>query len=177
MARPGDRWGIEEKVWGKIKNVNLWQGIVIPWFIGKGIWRMTIRDEKAWDDERYKQVTGGSNGLYLADSLHFDRPVLITEGEFDALSIAQEAGQHVSVVATGSTGGSHTSKWVATLASKDLVFVAFDAEENADKAAQWWLERLENAQRLRPWWEDANQMLQDGVDLLNDSILQVYNQV
>ena len=31
--------------------------------------------------------------------------------------------------------------------------------------------QTENAHRLRPWWNDANQMLQDGIDLLNDWIL------
>src|SRR5205807_5585206 len=67
--------------------------------------------------------------------------------------------------------GSHTARWVAALARKDLVLVAFDAEEKGDKAAQWWIDRLENAHRLRPWWADANQMLQDGIDLLNRWIL------
>jgi len=45
------------------------------------------------------------------------------------------------------------------------VLVAFDAEAHGDTAARWWLERLPNAQRLRPWWSDVNQMLQDGTDL------------
>jgi len=164
MWRPGAKWGHEKKIW-------LAQGIVIPWFVGNELWRITIRDERAANPkDRYRQVAGGSNGLYLSSYLHYDRPVIITEGEFDALSIAQEAGHHVSVVATGSTEGSHTARWIAALARKDLVLVAFDAEEKGDKAADWWLQRLENASRLRPWWSDANQMLQDGIDLLNDWI-------
>jgi len=165
LLRPGVKWNLE-------KPVKLWQGIIIPWFIGEDLWRITIRDEKvAEGSNRYKQVTGGSNGLYLGYVLGYDRPVIITEGEFDALSIAQEAGRHVSVVATGSTEGSHTARWIAALARKDMVLVAFDAEEKGDTAAQWWLDRLENAHRLRPWWEDANKMLQDGISLLNDWIL------
>jgi 5S rRNA maturation endonuclease (ribonuclease M5) len=165
MWRPGVKWGREKKVW-------LAQGIVIPWFVGNELWRITIRDEKAADPkDRYRQVAGGSNGLYLSSYLHYDRPAIITEGEFDALSIAQEAGHDVSVVATGSTEGSHTARWIAALARKDMVLVAFDAEEKGDKAAQWWIDRLENAHRLRPWWADANQMLQDDIDLLNDWIL------
>lgn len=165
MVRPAAKWGREGKI-------VLKQGIVIPWFIGDDLWRITIRDEKAVDPkDRYKQVAGGSNGLYLGYLLGYDRPVIIVEGEFDALSIAQEAGHDVSVVATGSTGGSHTARWITALACKDLVLVAFDAEERGDQASKWWLDRLENAHRLRPWWKDANQMLQDGVDLLNDWIL------
>ena len=165
MKRPGVKWG-------RKGIVTLQQGIIIPWFVGEDLWRITIRDEKvAEGSNRYKQVAGGSNGLYLGYLLGYDRPVIITEGEFDALSIAQEAGHDVSVVATGSTEGSHTARWIAALARKDLVLVAFDAEEKGDKAAQWWIDRLENAHRLRPWWGDANQMLQDEIDLLNDWIL------
>jgi 5S rRNA maturation endonuclease (ribonuclease M5) len=158
--------------WGRKQHGRLSKGIVLPWFIGADLWRITIRDEQIQEGEnRYKQVAGGSNGLYLADSLTYHRPVVLVEGEFDALSVAQEAGGDVSVCATGTTEGSHTTKWIAALARKDLVLLAFDAEEKGDKAAQWWLDRLENAHRLRPWWKDANQMLQDGVDLRNDWIL------
>jgi 5S rRNA maturation endonuclease (ribonuclease M5) len=164
MLRPGVKWARE-------KPVKLWQGIAIPWFVGDELWRLSIRDERAEADERYKQVAGGSNGLYMAFSLHFDRPVVLVEGEFDALSVAQECGKAVSVVATGTTEGSHTAKWLAALARKDFVLVAFDADAAGDTAAKWWLERLESAHRIRPWWNDANQMLQDGIDLLNDWIL------
>lgn len=159
--------------WGRKTHGKLLQGIVIPWFVGEDLWRITIRDEtvpEGTKEGRYKQVAGGSNGLYLGFLLGYDRPVVLVEGEFDALSIAQEAGHDVSPVATGTTGGSHTARWIAALARKDLVLVAFDAEEKGDNAAKWWLDRLENAHRLRPWWDDANQMLQDGVDLLNDWI-------
>lgn len=165
LRQSADKWGLK-------RHSILAQGITIPWFIGEDLWRITIRDETvAEGSNRYKQVAGGSNGLYLGFLLGYDRPVIITEGEFDALSIAQEAGHHVSVVATGSTEGSHTARWIAALARKDLVLIAFDAEEKGDKASQWWMDRLENAHRLRPWWKDANQMLQDEVDLLNDWIL------
>lgn len=142
LRQSADKWGLK-------KHNILAQGIVIPWFVGDDLWRVTIRDEKATEGEnRYRQVAGSSNGLYLGFLLGYDRPVVVTEGELDALSIAQEAGHEVSPVATGSTEGSHTARWIAALARKDLVLVAFDAEEKGDKAAQWWIDRLENAHRL-----------------------------
>ncbi len=151
--------------WGR--PVKLPQGIVIPWFFQGKVWRITIRDERVKEGEgRYMQVAGGSNGLYLADSLTLKRPATVmTEGEFDALSLAQECRDLVSVVATGTTQGSHTPRWVSLLACQQCVLVAFDAEETGDSAASWWTTHLERAQRLRPWWKDANQMLQDGADL------------
>ncbi len=163
--QPHEAYG-SAQVWGRA--VKLPQGLVIPWFFQGRLWRLTIRDIRlpSGSRRRYTQVAGGSNGLYLADSLALKRPlVVMTEGELDALSVMQECGDQVAVVATGTTQGSHTPRWVAMLAHQPQVLIAFDAEGAGDRAARWWMERLEHAQRLRPWWKDANQMLQDGADL------------
>ncbi len=155
------------QAWGGAKPVKLWQGIVIPWIAGGTLWRLTIRNERVPNGiGRYRQISGGSNGLYLADSLLHKRPVaVVTEGEFDALSIAQSCGREVAVVATGTTQGGHTPRWVSLLAQQQQVLIAFDNEDKGDRAARWWLQRLRNAQRLPPLWKDANQMLQDGANL------------
>ncbi len=161
---PSETYGLARQ-WGK--TVLLPRGITIPWFFAQKVWRITVRDERAsTNEERYKQIAGGSNGLYLADFLKKKRPaVVLTEGEFDALSLVQECRDLVAVVATGTTQGSHTPRWISLLAQQKRVLVAFDAEETGDHAARWWLQRIENAQRLRPLWKDANQMLQDGANL------------
>lgn len=152
--------------WGQ-RVVKLPQGIVFPWFVQGHVWRVTVRNAQIKTGPgRYIQLAGGSNGLYLADALQLHRAaVVLVEGELDALSLAQTCGDLVAVVATGTTQGSHPPKWVSLLARQARVLVAFDAEESGDKAAQWWMERLPHAERLRPWWKDANQMLQDGADL------------
>ncbi|HET8840488.1 MAG TPA: toprim domain-containing protein [Ktedonobacteraceae bacterium] len=159
-------------VWGRPKPIKLWQGIVIPWVYQGNVWRLTVRDERiASGDGLYKQVSGGSNGLYLADSLALKRSaVIVIEGEFDALSIAQECGEHVASVATGTTQGGHTPRWIALLERQEQVLIAFDGEDKGDTAANWWLKRLSNARRLRPLWKDANQMLQDEADLWEEWI-------
>jgi hypothetical protein len=43
--------------------------------------------------------------------------------------------------------------------------MAFDADRAGDRHAAYWLQVLPNARRWRPFWEDANQMGRDGVDL------------
>ena len=103
---PASQWG---------RTIWLAQGIVIPWIIEGAIWRVTIRDDRVTEgNRRYLQVSGGSNGLYLAQSLLLKRQaVVLVEGEFDALSVAQECGDLVAVVATGTTKGSHTPRWVS----------------------------------------------------------------
>ena len=105
--------------------------------------------------------------MYLAQSLLLKRQaVVLLESASSSLSIVQECGDLVSVVATGTTKGSHTPRWISLLAQHERVLVAFDAErDKGDADAEWWIERLGNAQRLRPLWNDANQMLQDGVDM------------
>jgi len=146
--------------------------LVIPWYDSKHdrYWRVTLRDIRPDVDKkhRYQNVTGSSvsEGLYLADSLAFNRPVFLVEGELDALSIAQEAGDRVSVVATGTTSGSQNDRWLMRLANVPHVFVAFDAEQQAEASASQWLTHLSNATRWRtPIGKDANEMLVRGLNI------------
>lgn len=153
----------------------LYQGIpciVIPWFTDGAYWRINLRDIRpdiGKDEKRYHNIPGSSNaGLYLGDSLKFKRPVFMVEGEIDALSIAQEAGELVSVVATGGTSGSRSDKWVVRLAISPSVLVAYDNEPQGNREARWWLHVLEhNAIRYRPvFHKDANAMLVADRELL-----------
>lgn len=49
------------------------------------IWGIKVR--RATGEPRYQQVRGGciSHGLYLGDDIRLGLPILLTEGEFDAL--------------------------------------------------------------------------------------------
>jgi DNA primase len=152
--------------WGR--PVKLTPGIILPWFHQGKIWRLTVRNEQRLSGAgRYRQLAGSANGLYLAELLTGSRPVVLVEGELDALSVWQTCGDLVAVVATGTTQGGHTPQWVSLLATQPRVLIAFDAdeEERGDRAAHWWYTRLFTASRLIPWGKDANQMLQHGADL------------
>jgi hypothetical protein len=90
------------------------------------------------------------------------------EGEIDALTVLQAAGDLAVAVATGSTGGARRAKWVAQLALAPLVLVAFDNDKNlaGDLAAAWWLGVLPNARRWRPVaGKDVNAMHTVGIDV------------
>jgi hypothetical protein len=117
---------------------------------------------------RYINLPGGANGLYMADCLRSDKPAMLAEGEIDALTVAQYAGDVVTPVATGGKEGARRPKWVARLALAPLVLVAMDNDPDPTKGEQgaaYWLGALSNAKRWRPYWKDANQMAQDGCDL------------
>jgi 5S rRNA maturation endonuclease (ribonuclease M5) len=87
------------------------------------------------------------------------------EGELDALTIQQHAGDIITPVATGSTSGSRSDKWIARLTACSTVLVAFDADKAGDEAAKWWIKTLPNARRWRPFWKDANAMAVSGADI------------
>lgn len=117
-------------------------------------------------EERWKDAPGGTKSeLYQAESLRMKRPTVLTEGAIDALSIAQDCADLVNVVATGGADCGKQIKWLARLAVMPLVLVAFDADAPGDEHAQWWLDRLKNARRLRPFLHDVNDILTDGWDL------------
>lgn len=158
-------------------HVWLPQGIVIPWEIGGELWRVNIRrplskaQQEAGED-KYIGPAGWHNGLYHADALTPGRPAILLEGEIDALTVHQHAGDLVAAVATGSTEGARELPWLARLALAPVVLIAFDAEAQAktreavERAAAYWLEALGHAgRRWRPLFKDPNAMAAEGIDV------------
>jgi Zinc-binding domain of primase-helicase len=118
--------------------------------------------------QRWKDAPGGTKEeLYLADCLWLRKelPVVLCEDALSALSIYQECGDLVNVVATGGAECGLLVRWIARLACLPLVLVALDADAVGDKYAVEWVKRLRNARRLRPLLKDANDMLMGSWDL------------
>jgi DNA primase len=140
-------------------------GIVIPWYVGSALWKVSIRRETVKEgQDRYKTLPGSSNALYGVDSLQPGRPAVLVEGPFDALATRQAAGDLVGVAASG-TSGARRIKWVGALALCSEVLVSLDADQAGDTASIYWLDMLSNARRHRPYYSDPAQMLEDGQDL------------
>lgn len=154
-----EQWGCEQ--------VYLAEGIIIPWHIDGAIWRINIRclgQDSA--DKRYIQARGGANGLYRADTVRPGCTVLITEGEFNALSVLQTAGDLVVPVAIGSAQAARLVEWVGRLVLADFILLAFDGDEPGDAAATWWKDKFwHSSKRLRPTRKDISEMLKAGDDI------------
>lgn len=156
-------WGLENDG----ENTRIWipAGIVIPWFVGGALWKLQIRrDVVKADQERYKTIPGSANALYGVDSLRDGEPAVLVEGPFDALAVAQAAGDLVGVAACG-TSGARRARWYSALALCSPVLVALDADQAGDSASRVWLDILQDGKRLRPFYADPSQMLQDGGDV------------
>jgi hypothetical protein len=159
---------VRRNEWGLDAGPDIWLpcGITIPWEIGGKTWCLNIRRLGVTDGgPKYIGPAGWSNGLYRADDLRQNRPVLLVEGEFDAITVRQEAGDIVTAVATGSTSGARNGPWMRPLQAACNVLAAFDADEAGDAAARYWTKRLQNARRWRPYWEDVNKMHMEGVNV------------
>jgi len=160
----------EPQLWGLAadqKRIWLPPGIVFPWLIGSELWHISIRriGDTVGIEPRYVVVSGSGNTLFGVDTLQPNAPAMLVEGVLDALSVLQEAGDLLAVVATGSTTGGRLERWVGRLSLASTVLVAFEADD-AGEAAAWWLMALgARAKRWRPYWGDPNQLLQDSVDL------------
>lgn len=176
---PKDEWDKPAK-WGVTGKKSIWlpgPGVVIPWLIEGQPWRVNIRllevrvitrKNGTTDEVKYRGPAGwrGTKPLYNADSLTPSKPAILVEGEFCALTLTQQAGDMITPVATGSTGGSRSGKWLARLSACPLVLVALDAEPGkGDEAAKFWLETLPNAKRWRPLLKDVNDMHRAGLDV------------
>lgn len=161
-----ENWGLPTE------HKKLWlpAGILIPWRIDGFIWKLYIRrlltdKQKAEGEKPYIQVAGCSNALYNADDLKGQKPVILTEGVFDALAIKQQVGDLVIPVATGTTGA-RRARWIAAIARSPFSLLSYDTDAAGEKAAQAWSNILQpHAARWRPYWDDPAAMLQAGADL------------
>lgn len=133
----------------------LTEGIVIPWE-----YRRTIRviRFRHWRSGEYRFLKGSRDGMfYPSNSFLPGKPVLIAEGELDALLALQEASDLVQVGTLGSASARLTAEALAALVCIPLVVLAYDADAAGDKAADYWRRLLpRKARRARP---------PDGMDL------------
>ena len=106
---------------------------------------------------------GFANALYNAGALGPDPahalPAVLVEGELDALTIVQAAGDLVAAVATGSTAGARCLQWMPARpgpASSSPSTSTPPVAPPAPATPAWWLDALPRALRWRPLLHDVN---------------------
>src|SRR6185436_6721573 len=130
------KWGLDIEPDG---NDRLWipQGIVIPWYVGGALWKISVRKLHTKPGEKaYKTLPGSANALYNADALRAGQPAMLVEGVFDALSVQQEAGDLIAAVACG-TSGARRMRWIVQLALSAPILNSLDADAAGDDCHYW----------------------------------------
>jgi DNA primase len=113
--------------WRPIAGLNVPCGITIPWLASDELWAVKVR--RAGGLPKYVQIAGGStHGLYNADALYGHTTALFCEGEFDALLVAQEAGNCIAPVTLGSATTRLTARWYGMLVGHRAIFVCYDRD-------------------------------------------------
>jgi DNA primase len=119
--------------WKTLHGLTVPCGITIPWYADQTLWGIKVR--RVAGQQRYQQVSGGNikGCLYLADTIQPGLPVLITEGEFDALIVRQVANDLVSVASIGSAANKYiNTRWFPKFISAPTILLRMDE----DKAGQ-----------------------------------------
>jgi hypothetical protein len=96
-----------------------------------------------------------------AEVVRPDRPLVIVEGEFDALFLGQVLEGLASVVTLGSASNGPDTGVLLLLLGCPRWFVAHDADDAGDRAAAVWTDAYPRAKRVRPpvgkdWTEAAS---------------------
>jgi len=132
------------------KVSELWvpRGIVIPCLAAGQTWYLKVR--LATGQAKYSQVSGGQVALFGADTIANHDTVVVTEGEFDAMLLHQEAGDLVGVVTMGSAAARLPDSWVPHLLGVQRLLVAYDTDAAGAEGAARWQSVSARAKRIVP---------------------------
>ncbi len=154
-------WGLSINETLEETEIKIPEGIVIPWIVENKIWKLSVRRPS----KEYFQVLGSSDALYNTDSMQPGMTVMLVESEIDALSVHQESGGIIAAVATGGTSKGQSLRWINALKQAPGILIGFDADEAGENGSATWKKKLPNALRWMTWAHDANQMLQDNINI------------
>ncbi len=159
---PGRPWDGDRIGGRKWHGIWIAHGILIPVFADGSLWGIKVR--RADGKPKYVWASGGNGAgaLYGADGVQMGAPLLVVEGEFNALAAMQCAGDLLSVVSLGSASTTLNVRWMSLLASCSPLFVCLDQDGAGDKgsAALSGLSGRIRRIAVPPPHKDMNEMLQ-----------------
>ena len=125
---------------------------------------------------KYRKLKGGRKGLFGADTVRGSDIVIVTEGEFDALLLYQEAGDLVGVCTLGSaTDRFDWGRYGWHLAFVKWLLIAYDMDDAGDLGAEAWNEVSGRVKRIKipdDTGKDITDAWKSGVNL-SDWIMEV----
>ncbi|MDG3006080.1 CHC2 zinc finger domain-containing protein [Paludisphaera mucosa] len=133
-------------------------GIVIPWFDGDRLACIKLRRTDGRDPKYLEILRDAPKAFPNLARVRPGFPLVVVEGEFDALLLGQEIGTHAAVVTIGSASSALTSGLFRALLPASPWYLATDADDAGDKFAAGWPAR---ARRIKPFggvkdWTDLH---------------------
>jgi hypothetical protein len=135
------------------------RGVVIPWWDGDRLSLVKIRQPEG-TKPKYAEAYRDRPRIFPGPAvIEPCRLLIISEGEFDALLLAQELGDLAAVVTLGSASARPNPDILGVMLAAPVWYIATDADQAGDKAASGWPAR---AVRVRPPdpckdWTEATQ--------------------
>ena len=155
------------------------RGLVIPWFAGPAVAGQPLAQSadvrlinvrRPEGQPKYLAVKGSHRGgIYPGWSgIVRGKPLVIAEGEFDALLLGQELRGLCSVVTLGSASDRPNPRILNALLKASPWIIAGDADDAGKRSAANWLSRSDRCVRVAPPQErgkDWTAACQNGLDL------------
>jgi len=145
-------------------------GVTIPWHDGDRLTKINIRRPEG-SDPKYRQAFGDRPQIFPDPAaIEPGRPLVICEGELDALLLGQALGRApglpgwAAVVTLGSASARPAPSTLGVMLAAAPWFIATDADQAGDKAASGWpalARRVRPPEPFKDWTEAA----QAGVNL------------
>lgn len=122
-------------------------GITIPWIGPDGRLDLLKIRRPAGSDPKYHATYWGGPSLYAPFGLRLGFPLIVVEGEFDAILLGWELKNHADVATVGSASNKPSRRALQVARGAPALYLAHDADEAGDRAASLWPSR---AIRVRP---------------------------
>jgi CHC2 zinc finger/Toprim-like len=124
-------------------------GVVVPWFVGDRLALVKIRQPDG-RKPKYAEAFRDPSRLVCYPSpatIRPGRPLVIVEGEFDALAVGEVLGEMAAVVTLGSASARPEAHALGPMLAVTRWYIATDADPAGDKSADGWPAR---ARCVRP---------------------------
>jgi len=160
LYRPRSKWGLSSD---ESDTLVLPEGIVIPYFVDKSIWKIEIR---SIEGKNKHTIAGSSNALWGYDNIKPNKPIMLTEGVINGLTIEEFSCNYIQPVALGAITHARKIKFMSKLSSANVVIIATDSDTAGELGANWWKQVLShNAVRWKPTFGDINDMAMNEYDI------------
>jgi hypothetical protein len=141
-------------------------GVVVPWFEGDRLALAKIRPPKEWRmrfakerrPPKYIEAFRDQPRIFPGpEAIRPGWPLVIVEGEFDALLLGQELRDLAAVVTLGSASTRPDPGICNRMLAAPVWFVAHDADTAGDRSASEWPARAARVRPPDPWndWTEA----------------------